>query len=233
MEYCALIPAAGYGVRMQHQTPKQYLSLRNYPLLWHTIASLTRHPKIENVALILSPDDPYFIHDAYKDIPGIEKLHIYYCGGNTRAASVHNGLRAIEKKVYEDTWILVHDAARPCLSLDLLSHFIDTASQDVVGGILALPISDTVKAADAQQHIARTVPRESLWLAQTPQMFRYRLLCDALMRSWDVTDEAAALEAQGHLPCLVQSNLCNLKVTYPGDLELAEAILTMGEYDHD
>lgn len=233
MTYCALIPAAGHGTRMAQQTPKQYLLLCKRPLLWHTIASLTSHPKITHVAVILSPGDPYFIQEDYASIPGIEKLQVHYCGGATRAESVQNGLCAIEEVVHADSWILVHDAARPCLSTDLLSHLIETAGVDVAGGILALPVPDTIKAADGQQRIRDTIPRTGLWLAQTPQMFRYRLLCEALACSLDVTDEASAIEAYGFSPCLVQGHLYNLKVTYPGDLQLAEAILTMREQRDD
>jgi 2-C-methyl-D-erythritol 4-phosphate cytidylyltransferase len=233
MKYCALIPAAGHGARMQHHTPKQYLPLRNRPLLWHTIASLTSHPKIDHAALILNPTDPHFCWDDYALVPGVEKLQVYYCGGNTRAESVKQGLQAIENKVDEESWILVHDAARPCLSHDLLSQFIDTISRDTIGGILALPVPETVKAADGQQRICHTIPRSNLWLAQTPQMFRYPLLCQALAHCLEVTDEASAIEALGYAPCLVPSHRYNLKVTYPGDLQLAEAILTLQGQTHE
>lgn len=230
--YYALIPAAGHGARMQTAQPKQYLPLRGRPLLWHTIASLSAHPQITQVALILSPDDPYFIKEVYADLPGIEKLRVHYCGGDTRAQTVRAGLQAIAPHVKSDSWVLVHDAARPCLSVALLDRLILCAGQDPVGGILALPVADTIKQGDAEQHIVRTVPRDTLWLAQTPQMFRYALLCQALDRAQHVTDEASAVEASGHAPCLVPGSTHNIKVTYPDDLPLAEAILaTRGEID--
>jgi 2-C-methyl-D-erythritol 4-phosphate cytidylyltransferase len=227
MKYCALIPAAGQGARMQQHTPKQYLTLHNRPLLWHSIAALTVHPKISHVALILSPTDCHFCWDDYAFIPGREKLHLYYCGGSTRAESVKQGLQAIQTQVDADSWVLVHDAARPCLSGDLLNALIDQVSEDPVGGILALPVPETVKVADAKQRIQHTIPRTDLWLAQTPQMFRYQLLCDALTLYSEGTDEASAIEAHGYTPRLVPGHRYNLKVTYPGDLQLAEAILTL------
>lgn len=229
MKYCALIPAAGYGARMQQSIPKQYLPLHHHPILWYTINRLASHPLISSVALILSEEDTYFTWHDYEDIPNIAKLQVYFCGGKSRAETVKNGLQSIKYSMEPDNWVLVHDAARPCLSITLLNRLIDTVSEDKVGGILALPVADTLKAADAQQCIQHTVSRTSLWMAQTPQMFRYQLLCKALAHTQDVTDEASALEAQGYTPRLVQGHLSNLKVTYPGDLQLAEAILALKE----
>ena len=125
----------------------------------------------------------------------------------------------------EDDWVLVHDAARPCLSREMLGGLLSELADDPVGGILAVPVADTVKRADAEQRVAATEPRDGLWQAQTPQMFRYGLLGDALQKCRDVTDEAGAVEALGLKPKLVRGDATNLKVTYPADLALAAMIL--------
>lgn len=227
MSYCALIPAAGSGSRMQEEYPKQYLDLCGRPLLWHTLAALSQHPNIAHIALILQERDRYFLPDVYQDIPGFAKIKPYYCGGETRAESVYNGLQAIEGFVEVDSWILVHDAARPCLSNALIDRLIDEIGEDQVGGVLGVPVADTIKAVDSEYHIQGTVSREGLWLVQTPQMFRYGLLKEALIKTQAVTDEASAIEALGYTPRMVLGSPHNLKVTYPTDLALAEAILKM------
>jgi 2-C-methyl-D-erythritol 4-phosphate cytidylyltransferase len=154
------------------------------------------------------------------------RVQAHYCGGDTRAASVLNGLVAIEAEAGEDDWILVHDAARPCLSPALLASMLDALQGDEVGGLLAIPMADTLKRADGDQRVAQTEPRDQLWLAQTPQMFRYGLLKRALQAANGApTDEAQAVEALGLKPKLVRGESANLKVTYPQDLLLAQAIL--------
>jgi 2-C-methyl-D-erythritol 4-phosphate cytidylyltransferase len=213
----ALIPAAGSGSRMGADVPKQYLQLLGKPLLHHTLSIFCMHPLIDRVYVVLSPDDTLWQAEL-----AVEAL---YCGGPTRAASVLNGLRAMPAE--EEDWVLVHDAARPCLSPMLLDRLITALQDDAVGGLLAVPVADTLKRADAQGRVAGTEPRVGLWRAQTPQMFRYGLLRNALeaMGSVVPTDEAQAVEALGYLPKLVPGDNFNLKVTYPEDLRMAQWIL--------
>ena len=219
----AIVPAAGSGSRFGAEKPKQYLNLLGRPLLHHTLAALCGCPAIERVWVVLSPDDAWWGHYDWTDLGA--KLETVRCGGATRAASVANGLRAAELVAADDDWVLVHDAARPCISQVLLAGLVAELADDPVGGILAVPVADTLKRADADRRVAATEPRDGLWQAQTPQMFRYRLLCDALAASSDVTDEAGAIEALGLQPKLVQGATTNLKVTYPADLGMAEWIL--------
>ncbi len=219
-DFHALVPAAGFGARMGSTLPKQYLPLAGKPMLWHTLSVLCACPEISTVFVVLSPGDPHFhSHDwsAFGD-----KLQPLYCGGETRAASVSNGLLAAELE--PDEWVLVHDAARPCITQAHLKKLIAELRDDPVGGILAVPVADTLKRADATQHIECTEPRERLWQAQTPQMFRVGLLARALQQCHEVTDEAGAVEALGLQPKLVAGDTSNFKVTYPQDVLLAELL---------
>ena len=221
--YFAIVPAAGSGSRFAAEKPKQYLSLLGRPLIFHTLAALIACREIERVWVVLSPDDPFWPQYDWSELgPKLETLR---CGGETRAASVSNGLRAASMVAADDDWILVHDAARPCLSQAMLATLINELADDPVGGILAVPVADTIKRADSEQRVAATEPRDGLWQAQTPQMFRYGLLGDALQKCRDVTDEAGAVEALGLKPKLVRGDATNLKVTYPADLALAAMIL--------
>ena len=153
-----------------------------------------------------------------------------YCGGETRAESVINGLKAARgiSSISDEDWVLVHDAARPCLSESQLDRLVDELSEDEVGGLLAVPVADTLKRSGAGKRVERTEPRENLWQAQTPQMFRYHMLMRALSMAGGtvMTDDAGAIEALGLRPKLVLSDTRNLKVTYPQDLVLAELILS-------
>ncbi|WP_374276582.1 2-C-methyl-D-erythritol 4-phosphate cytidylyltransferase [Azonexus sp.] len=219
----AIVPAAGSGARFGAEKPKQYLDLLGRPLIFHTLAALTAHPAIERVWVVLSPDDAEWSrHDWLALGPKLETVR---CGGATRAASVTNGLRAAAMAAADDDWILVHDAARPCLSAAMLDALVAGLADDPVGGILAVPVADTLKRADAAQRVAATEPRDGLWQAQTPQMFRYGRLLEALENCPGVTDEAGAIEALGLAPKLVRGDSTNLKVTYPADLALAAMIL--------
>lgn len=220
-EFHALVPAAGFGARMGHELPKQYLDLAGRPMIWHALSTLCANESIKTVFVVLAPDDGYFARYDWSHCAG--KLEPLYCGGATRAESVANGLLASELEA--DDWVLVHDAARPCLSAHLLTRMISELRDDAVGGILAVPVADTLKRADAQHRIAYTEPREGLWKAQTPQMFRAGLLAEALVRCNNVTDEASAIEALGLQPKLVASDTSNFKVTYPQDIILAELLL--------
>lgn len=225
--YYAIVPAAGSGSRFGADTPKQYLPLLGKPLIWHTLAALCRHPGLDRVWVVLSPGDAWWQTPAWQGL-WLElgpKLEVVTCGGSTRAESVCNGLQAAATAVAPDDWVLVHDAARPCLSALMLDRLLEELAEDPVGGLLAVPVADTLKRADEAQRVAATLDRDGLWQAQTPQMFRYGLLQAALAGRTQVTDEAGAMEAAGHAPRLVKSETTNLKVTYPADLGLAEWIL--------
>ena len=221
--YFAIVPAAGSGPRFGAEKPKQYLSLLGRPLIFHTLAALVACREIDRVWVVLSPDDPYWPQYDWSELgPKLETLR---CGGETRAESVTNGLRAASMVASADDWVLVHDAARPCLSQLMLTTLINELNDAPVGGILAVPVADTLKRAGVDQRITATESRDALWQAQTPQMFRYGLLIEALEKCRTVTDEASAVEALGFSPKLVRSETTNLKVTYPADLALAGLIL--------
>jgi len=223
----ALIPAAGAGTRIAGETPKQFLPLAGKPMLWHALRAVGGAP-VETVFVVLAPDDKRF---AALDWSGCgARVEPLYCGGETRRDSVYNGLVAAMAAVDADDWVLVHDAARPCLPRADLERLVAESSGDAIGGILALPVADTVKRVTKDeagaQRIAGTVDRAQLWLAQTPQMFRAGLLAQALKDAKGlVTDEASALESLGLRPRLVLGSRANLKVTYPEDLAIAAGIL--------
>ncbi|HZR70531.1 MAG TPA: 2-C-methyl-D-erythritol 4-phosphate cytidylyltransferase [Burkholderiales bacterium] len=218
-----LIPAAGSGSRLGSAAPKQYLSLAGRPMLHHAIAGLLSDPRVEMVFVVLAPDDAAFRALDWSAFG--ERVAPLWCGGASRRDSVLNGLIAAASAVEPSDWMLVHDAARPCLGKVELARLIDAASRDEVGGILAVPVADTLKRADEEKRIAATEPREGLWQAQTPQMFRHGLLLRALRGAPLVTDEAAAVEGLGYRPLLVEGSARNLKVTFPSDLALAERFL--------
>lgn len=223
VSFHVIIPAAGSGSRMGSELPKQYLPLLGRPLITHALAVFAASPRIATINVVLSADDDYW----QRLVPEIDaKVNVLRCGGKTRAATVLNGLDAIEHKVGKEDWVLVHDAARPGLNVALLNRLLDELENDPVGGLLAIPLADTLKRADQANRVAKTEPRESLWQAQTPQMFRYGLLREALQKAGDQpTDEAQAVEALGYQAKLVAGELRNLKITYPQDLAIAEAIL--------
>ncbi len=223
MSYYALVPAAGSGARMGGAQPKQYLSLLGQPLIRHTLRTLCAVPTLEAVFVVLSREDAEW--DRYDWSEFGDRLVTLRCGGETRAESVCNGLRAMQEWAFPDDWVLVHDAARACLTPAHVAALIAAVGDDEVGGILAVPVADTLKRANGTQRIDATVPRDQLWQAQTPQMFRHGPLLDALQRCPAVTDEASAIEAQGLHPRLVQGDITNLKVTWPLDLQLAGWIL--------
>jgi len=221
-KFVALVPAAGSGSRMGGGLPKQYLPLSGRPLIEHTLRALAAHPRIERVYIVLSPEDGWWEGQGI----ALDKLVVLRCGGAARADSVMNGLKAIAGEIAADDWVLVHDAARPCLRPEQLDRMLAALADDEVGGILAVPVADTLKRAGEGRRIAATVPREGLWQAQTPQMFRHGLLLQALQAAGSaVTDEASAVERMGLQPKLVEGDARNLKVTYPRDLELAALIL--------
>lgn len=230
MSYVALIPAAGAGARMMAGTPKQYLPLAGRTLLYHAIRCVARSP-VATVFVVLAPDDTLFAAQDWSEFEG--RLAPLYCGGATRRESVQNGLVAAMAAVDPDDWVLVHDAARPCLPHADLARLIAEVKDDPVGGLLAVPVAETVKRVDKSvagaPRVAGTEDRELLWLAQTPQMFRAGLLGDALRSAvGSVTDEASAVERLGLQPRLVAGSRRNLKVTYLDDLAIAESLLSTG-----
>jgi 2-C-methyl-D-erythritol 4-phosphate cytidylyltransferase len=223
MTYFALIPAAGSGARMGGPLPKQYLPLAGSPMISHALSVLASHPRIEKVFVVLAEDDAHWT--SYNWLPFAGRLKILRCGGATRAESVRNGLAAIADMVDDEDWVMVHDAARPCLTHTLIDKLIDGVTEEDVGGILAVPVADTLKYGIGGA-IVETIAREHMWQAQTPQMFRHGVLSEALVTlSPDITDEASAVEAIGLQPRLIESEGSNLKVTYPFDMQIAEWIL--------
>src|SRR5260221_12044244 len=221
----ALIPAAGMGARMGGALSKQYLALAGKPLLYHALDRLCGHPEIERVFVVLAPGDTQFAQHEWQ--PFAAKLTPLYCGGQTRAASVFNGLLAARNGIGGSDWVLVHDAVRPCLAPAVLERLIRNVREEATGGLLALPVVDTLKRGDADAYVVQTAPRSNLWQAQTPQMFRYRLLLEAL-RAIDpvqATDEARAIEGLGLRPKLGMGGTGNLKGTFPEDLALSRVVL--------
>jgi len=206
--------------------PKQYVPLAGRPLLWHAVRTVCV-PQVSAVFVVLAANDEHFARQDWSAFAG--KVNPLYCGGATRRDSVLNGLVAVGGAVDADDWMLVHDAARPCLPAADLRRLLDEGAGDAIGAILALPVAETVKRAGKDeggvQRVAATEDRSQLWLAQTPQLFRTGLLIEALSRAANATDEAAAVEALGHRPRLVLGSRENLKVTYEEDVAIAAAIL--------
>lgn len=218
-----VIPAAGIGNRMETAIPKQYLPISGKPMISYSIQTFFASPRIASIHLALSPED-YFWRNL--ELAANSRLQLHYTGGETRAQTVLNTLYAMKSQVDVDDWILVHDAARPGLTLALLDTLLDSLENDAVGGLLALPLADTLKQSNADDRVKTTIPRDGLWQAQTPQMFRYRLLTNALENFDGVpTDEAQAIEALGFEPKLVTGSLRNMKVTYPQDMALMELFI--------
>ena len=227
----AVIPAAGVGRRMQADMPKQYLTLHGRSILAHTIDSLHTVPAIVGIMLVgeLSqwPDD---VSDALNGKPWMTTP-----GGAERCHSVLNGLRHLSRQLddYAQAGVLVHDAARPCVRADDVLRLIDIVGDQVDGGILAVPVSDTLKQSmqtdSRQKTIEKTIDRSTLWQAQTPQFFKLDLLADALeaalQQDKQVTDEASAMEMAGYHPCLVEGHTDNIKITRPEDLAMAAFFL--------
>jgi 2-C-methyl-D-erythritol 4-phosphate cytidylyltransferase len=224
--YFALIPAAGVGVRMGADTPKQYMKLGGKPMLRHTIDAFLSSELVAHTFVVVSPDDP--VIDTIVPQHGVTVLR---CGGASRMESVRNGLAVLANTLRETDRVLVHDAARPGLTAGLIEKLITATGDHEAGGLLALPVVDTVKRG-VNGVAAGTVPRNGLWLAQTPQMFPYRLLRQALDAATDpeaITDDASAVEALGFNPRLVEGHPRNLKVTLPEDIRIAEMYLAVSQ----
>lgn len=225
----AVIPAAGAGRRMGATLPKQYLTLCGQTVLAHTLTRLARHPAIHGVMVVLAEDDEHFKKLSFSS----HKNLFTALGGEERCDSVLNGLRALDAHARKEDWVLVHDAARPCVRGDDITRLVECLRDHPVGGLLGLPVADTMKRADDEGNITATVPREGLWRALTPQMFRYGLLREALeaavRKGMQATDEAQAMEAAGHVPRMIEGHADNIKITRPRDLALAELYLKRQE----
>ncbi|MFZ5466973.1 MAG: 2-C-methyl-D-erythritol 4-phosphate cytidylyltransferase [Pseudomonadota bacterium] len=223
-----VIPAAGIGARMAADRPKQYLMLGGRTVLEHTLACFADHPRVRGIVLAIALDDPFW-PDLMLDV----ELPVHVVpGGDERSGSVLNALDLLAALGQPSDWVLVHDAARPNLAREDLDRLVAEVEQDAVGGILAVPVRDTMKRADGEGRIARTEPRDGLWHALTPQMFRLGLLRESLRQALEegvqVTDEASALEQAGLRPLLVEGRADNIKITRPEDLSLAEFFLMRG-----
>ena len=217
--FYALVPCAGTGSRAGTNGPKQYERIAGQPMVWHTLAAFAAVRRIARTMVVVAPGDGFFERNPTSAM-------VVACGGATRAASVSNGLYELRRVgATEQDWVLVHDAARCLISPALIDALIDACANDEVGGLLAHKLPDTLKREEGGR-VAETLEREHRWLAQTPQMFRIGMLMQALERNGGhFTDEASAIEALGHRPLLVPGGAQNLKVTYPDDFALAEAVL--------
>ncbi len=221
----AVVPAAGVGSRMQADRPKQYLQLHGHTVLEHTVQKLLSHPQVTKVVVAVSEGDPYFPALALAKDPRVIRVN----GGKERADSVLSALNYICKHESNE-WVMVHDAARPCFTLQDIDRLIECALSHPVGAILAAPVRDTMKRSNAQQNIEHTVERVALWHALTPQMFPTVPLRDALYDGLEnkaiITDEASAFERLNLSPALVNGRADNIKITQPEDLALAEFYLS-------
>lgn len=222
----AVVPAAGHGSRFGGEVPKQYLEVAGEPLLAHTLRALLAHPGVAGAVVVLAPEDPYW--PGWSELEG--KPVLSCAGGDSRADSVLAGLGALPDSVRADGFVLVHDAARPNLHPDDLGQLLERGRADPVGAILAAPVRDTLKRAGDEGGIDRTEPRERLWRALTPQLFRRLQLRRALEAARDagvaVTDESMAMERKGARPLLVEGREDNIKITTPADLAYFEFLLS-------
>ena len=224
MRIWAVIPAAGIGLRCRSTIPKQYLSLCGMPVVLHSIDRLLEIEEIEEIFVVLSPQDTFWQN---LDIahPKLKTT----LGGSERSQSVSLALKELSCKAHEEDWVLVHDAVRPCVSQSDLQKLIETIRNDDTGGLLAYPLSDTIKEVDNSLSVRKTVAREELWSAMTPQMFKYGLLRKAYeetaLAGLSVTDEASAIESLGLRPKIVQGEKANIKITHAEDMALAESII--------
>ena len=228
----ALVPCAGSGTRSGAAGPKQYESLAGRALVLWTLEALARVTELDGTLVVLSPDDKQFAALAAEgDAEAASACWRANVGGATRAEAVFAGLHdLLARGARENDWVLVHDAARCLVRPESIRRLIADCRDDAVGGLLAMPVADTLKRSDAQARVDVTVPRERVWAAQTPQMFRIGALRDALRAAFAqvglaITDEASAIEATGRSPRLVRGDFENIKVTWPEDFALAERLL--------
>lgn len=226
INYWAIVPAAGTGKRLGATKPKQYLELEGKPVIAHTLSCLIQYSRINKIVVVTAPHDT--------DWPSIQTVFsptkiITTLGGAERHHSVYQGLLALQKIAKPEDWVLVHDAVRPCLQHEMIDRLVNILQDHPVGGLLGIRVRDTLKRTDNKNHISNTLDRTDVWQAQTPQMFRYGLLCNALQAAIEkkqhVTDEAHAIELIGKQPLMVEGSTNNIKITYQEDLLNAECYL--------
>ncbi len=224
----AIVPAAGIGSRMGASIPKQYLTLLNSAVIEHSILRLLSLPSILKVMVVIGPNDQH-----WSSLPIASHPQVQVClGGESRSDSVLCGLKALSGQIAPKDWVLVHDAARPCVSTESIQNLIEKVELNhACGGLLAVPVADTIKRAIDSGVVVETVPRNHLWCAQTPQMFEWEALYGALIQAYAtqkmITDESSAMEIAGFEPLLVEGRSDNIKITHPSDLSLAEVILSL------
>ena len=223
--FYAIVPAAGVGRRMGGDQPKQYLPLLGKTVLEHTLATLLGEAQLQRIIVAVAAGDTRWHCLSIFDNPRIEVIE----GGKERSHSVLNALQYLAATAEPMDWVLVHDVARPCIAVSDIHRMVTQLAEDAVGGILAVPVSDTIKQLNGSGLIATTVDRRDLWQAQTPQMFRLELLREALSaalaKQQQITDEASAIELAGFSPKVVEGSRRNIKITRPEDLSLAEYYL--------
>jgi 2-C-methyl-D-erythritol 4-phosphate cytidylyltransferase len=234
MTIWAVVPAAGIGSRMQSSIPKQYLKIKGQTVLELTLARLSSVAAIEQILVVLNPLDSVWptLQVQGSDGKALPKKVSTCIGGQNRWQSVLNGLTALTGLAADDDWVLVHDAVRPCVRVADILSLIELSATDDVGGLLAIPVSDTLKRAIVQpgelERVAETINRDRMWSACTPQIFRFGLLRESLRKAaasgLPITDEASALESEGYQPLLIPCGRDNIKITHPDDLMLAELI---------
>jgi len=224
-KYWVVIPAAGIGKRMGSDIPKQYVSVRGKTVIEHTIDNFISRKEIQNICISISESDNY-----WSTLPiSKNKKIITTVGGNERYESVYNGLRALQDKANDDDWVLVHDAVRPCLKKSIIDRLITDISSHDVGGILALPCFETMKRVNNSNEVEETINRETIWRAQTPQVFKYQKLLLAIEKVINenifITDEAMAMELSNHKPIVILGDENNIKITHKTDLKYLELFL--------
>ena len=222
----AVIPAAGLGRRMGEETPKQYLALRGRTVIEHSISRIRRHPGVDGVVVATREDDRWWPRLGLAAEGGVDRV----TGGAERCLSVLRGLDALEGRAADEDWVLVHDAVRPCVRAADIDRLIEAVAADGAGAVLGVPARDALKRVDERGSVVTTLARGGLWHAQTPQMFRFGALRRALEVAAEsgeagVGDESQAMEAQGVFPVMVEGHPDNIKVTWPGDIALAELYL--------
>lgn len=226
MSIWAVVPAAGIGRRMMAKVPKQYLNLNGRPIIETSLARIGALSYVRQVVVMLNPEDRVW------PTLGLEKNPKIVCqyGGENRYQSVLNGLKYLAAFAADDDWVLVHDAARPCVRLKDIDHLFAKIADHPVGGLLGAPVDNTMKLVDGGGEVVQTIDRVDVWSAFTPQVFRFRLLLEALQAvdksGKTVTDEATALEQLGYRPKMILGNRDNIKITQPQDLNLAAQILS-------
>lgn len=220
-ELWALVPASGIGSRMKSDRPKQYLQIHNRYILDHTLSRLLSVPNLTGIMLVLSDDDPFWPRSNFANHP---KVHTA-TGGLERFNSVLNGLHELEGVASDEAWVMVHDAARPCVRVSDIEHLIDL-SKTCDGGLLGLPAKDTIKLVTSDNKVKTTIDRSKIWMAYTPQMFRIGQLRSAIEQAIQkkemITDDASAMELAGYEPVMVEGAADNIKITHPEDLVLAQ-----------